>query len=164
MTIEPNELAAIKASVSVAVTQAFPPAFDLLGSAIGTTILDAIDAGAADAAARRVIIFDADTGEEIMPTSAATGPTREIMAAQLLPGMPVELISKAYSDWLETDADPRPFPIGARVRLKALPLAFGRVTSRAEHEGELHTVAVVWEGEEAALYYSPRQLEQVASA
>lgn len=157
MTIEPNELHAIKASVAVALSGVggggpMPSPLD---------ILDAIDRACADAAARRVIMFDADTGDELMPSVAATGEIRERMAAQLLPGMPVELVTKAYSDWLDLDTDPRPFGVAKRVKLRELSSLRGKIVRRVEEAGELHTVVVVWDSQPGEFPYSPRELEEM---
>lgn len=157
MTIEPNELHAIKASVAAFLTaQPLDEAVDL-----HVALLDAIDRGAADAAARRVIMFDADTGEELMPSEAATGDVRAIMAASLMPGWTAAEIDRAYGEWLSDDADPRPFAVGSRVKSRELPPLLGRVVRRVEEAGELHTVAVVWDTQPGEYLYSPRELGEV---
>lgn len=157
MTIEPNELHAIKASVSAALARVLGN----VAGAEGVAILDAIDNAAAEAAARRVIMFDADTGDMLAPSEAAPGPIWERMAAQCLPGMPVELIAKAYGDWLDADTDPRPFGVGRRIRSRELPSMHGKVIRRVETAGELHTVVVVWDTQRGEFPYSPRELEEV---
>jgi hypothetical protein len=158
MTIEPNELAAIKASVSA----------EMVLSGIARTeparceqILDAIDRAAAEASTRRVIMFDAETGEMIMPSEAATGEIWQSIAAQCLPGIPVELVAKAYGDWLEADTDPRPLGVGKRVKLREMPSLRGAVIRRVESEGELHTVVIAWDAQPGEFPYSPRELEEI---
>jgi len=167
MTIEPNDLAAIKASVAAALVSEFGGEGNpvILKYA---PIIDAIDRGAADAAARDVIMFDCETGDEIQPYGGATGTIRQRMAAQLLPGWPEEEIDRAYSAWMEADGSPEPFAVGTIVTHLEAPTLRGKVTKRVESaEGELHTVWVKWEGmyEEntpmAPQPYSPRELREV---
>lgn len=157
--IEPNELHAIKASVAATLSL---PALSTVTGEQSLAILDAIDAAAAHAAAQRVIMFDAETGDEILPSESATGPVRVLMAAQLLPGMPAELINKAYSDWLDSDHDPRPFAVGKAVSHRELASLRGEVIKRVESDGELHSVWVRWDRGGEALAYSPRELNELA--
>lgn len=151
----PNELHAIKESVAAVIVRAR----EMTLGELGTKILDAIDHGADTAALRRVIVFDADTGDELLPSEAATGPIRERMAAQLLPGMPVELVAKAYEDWL--NADPVPFAVGKPVTRRNSTSRRGKVIRRVETDGELHTVVVKWDSQIGEYHYSPRELEEL---
>lgn len=162
MTIEPNELHAIKASVAAALAHELAVPAGVVEE-FATTILGAIDRGAATAASQRVVMFDADTGDMLMPSEGARGEIWERMAAQCLPGMPVELVAKAYGDWLDADTDPRPFRVGKPVRLRELPNLRGKVVRRVETEGELHTVVVGWDTQPGEHPYSPRELEEIGA-
>jgi len=114
-----------------------------------------------DDATSGLIIFDAETGEMLHTGPGSTGEIWQKIAAQCLPGMPAELVSKAYGDWLEADIDPQPFAIGSTVSHREAPTLMGKVTDRKEHEGELHTVLVEWQAGSGSAHYSPRELTQV---
>jgi hypothetical protein len=118
-----------------------------------------------DEATSGLIIFDAETGEMLHTGPGSTGEIWQKIAAQCLPGMPAELVSKAYGDWLDADIDPQPFAIGSTVTHRELRAMRGKVIERIEDSGELHTLHVSWSPRPnrgaSSGYYSPRELEQV---
>lgn len=112
--------------------------------------------------AHRVISFDADTGEQLEPTNAATGEVWARIASQALPGTDPEQVQAWYTAWLESDG--LAFAVGnAVVGVNDPQEQRGTVAARVvSGDGELHTVLVAWPGMVSAQAYSPRELREVS--
>jgi hypothetical protein len=59
------------------------------------------------------------------------------------------------------DDSPLPFVVGRAVTHRDVPEVPGVVAKRIEHNGELHTIGVRWDGAQEISLHSPRELIEV---
>lgn len=95
----------------------------------------------------------AAVAEAIATTGAAAG-----VHSQLL--QPIAAFALQAIDTAATADDPRPFAPGKRVRSTNpdTPEQLGTVVRTLEHEGEVHTIVVRWDGWNGDSAMSPREV------